>query len=274
MMTFSELKHRARQAFASQRAMLIISYVVLIALTVGVLLIQQLVTNPGDVFFRESFTRTPDATAVDILNQSLTVIADRAAVQTAPLATVLSVVISLGLSVLSAGYSYIMLRGVDGQVVSITDLFMPFKRFGRWFTLALLTFARVFLWTLLFIIPGIVVAFGYSQAVFIMLDDPEISPADALKKSTALMRGHKGELFCLQLSFILWQILTLLTLGLASLYVDPYYNLTLAVYYRNLSRTGPGGVALSSVEGSVGGEEVLIQPEVSQPDADGYGFDS
>lgn len=93
----------------------------------------------------------------------------------------------------------------------------------------------VFLWSLLFWIPGIVKSFSYAMTPYILADCPEVSPTEALKISQRMMKGHKGELFMLQLSFIGWYILSGVSFGLFILfYVGPYQQATLAEYYKNL----------------------------------------
>lgn len=93
---------------------------------------------------------------------------------------------------------------------------------------------KVFLWSLLLIVPGIIKAFAYSQAFFLINDDEKLDPKAALAKSETMMNGHKGELFVLQLSFIGWGILSALTLGIGYLWLMPYMMTTFANYYQDL----------------------------------------
>jgi len=95
------------------------------------------------------------------------------------------------------------------------------------------------LWSLLFVIPGIVKGISYSMMFYIMVDHPTMDAGEAQKKSMAMTMGHKGELFVLYLSFIPWYLLTILTLGLASIYVAPYMNSTFALYYEGLKNKSP-----------------------------------
>ncbi|MBR3220287.1 DUF975 family protein [Candidatus Saccharibacteria bacterium] len=92
----------------------------------------------------------------------------------------------------------------------------------------------VFLWSLLFVIPGIIKSISYSQMFFIMMDNPKMEGAEAQKKSMKLMEGHKMEYFILQLSFFPWMLLTFVTFGLAAIYVNPYINATNAAFYDKL----------------------------------------
>lgn len=92
-----------------------------------------------------------------------------------------------------------------------------------------------FLWTLLLIVPGIIKALSYSQTYYILADaqanDVEMSAREAIKTSQMIMKGHKWEFFCLQLSFLGWMILAGLTFGIGWLWLGPYLSTTKACYY-------------------------------------------
>ena len=88
------------------------------------------------------------------------------------------------------------------------------------------------MWTLLFVIPGIVKYYSYAMAPYIMIENPDMSASDVISESRRLMDGHKWELFVLDLSFIGWEFLTAITFGLVGIYLIPYYNETYAAYYR------------------------------------------
>ena len=92
-----------------------------------------------------------------------------------------------------------------------------------------------FLWSLLFIIPGIVRAYGYFAVPYILAENPHIHHKRALELSRAMTMGFKGELFVTDLSFLGWQILNGLTLGILGVfYVNPYIYATKAEIYRFL----------------------------------------
>ena len=101
------------------------------------------------------------------------------------------------------------------------------------------------LWTLLLIIPGIIKIFSYSQTSFIIKDKldsgQQISANEAITESRKLMDGHKAEYFILQLSFLGWVLLGILTIGIANLWVFPYIYTTNANYYRQLAGDRYGG---------------------------------
>lgn len=88
-----------------------------------------------------------------------------------------------------------------------------------------------FLWTLLFIIPGIVKAYAYRMVPYILADNPNFGADNAITLSRKMMDGNKFSLFVLELSFIGWYLLGLLALGVGILFVNPYYNATEAQLY-------------------------------------------
>ncbi len=87
---------------------------------------------------------------------------------------------------------------------------------------------------LLFIIPGIIWTFAYSMTPFILVENPELSIVDAMKKSRLVMKGHKFDLFYLELSFIGWVFLSVLTLGIGIIWLQPYMATSLAAFWDDL----------------------------------------
>ena len=136
--------------------------------------------------------------------------------------------------VVELGYSRFLLNLHDDQEAGVSDLFSQFDRFADGFCLALLRALFVALWSLLLVIPGIVASYGYSMAGFLMTENPNMTATEALRASKELMRGHKFELFCLDISFIGWAILAVFTLGIGGLWLTPYENASRAAFYREL----------------------------------------
>ena len=90
----------------------------------------------------------------------------------------------------------------------------------------------VWLWSLLFVIPGIIKAYEYRLVPYIYAENPDMKYSDILAESSKLMKGNKWKTFVLDLSFIGWEILSLMTCGLLSVfYVDPYRLQTDAALY-------------------------------------------
>jgi len=135
--------------------------------------------------------------------------------------------------VVQLGYAQYLLKQQDREVNSVKDLFSQFDRFSQGFLQAFLRGLYTFLWTLLFIIPGIVKSFAYAMTPFLMAEDPNLTAKEAIKLSQEKMMGHKGELFCLGLSFIGWSLLAALTGGIGNIFLNPYMNAAYAAFYRD-----------------------------------------
>lgn len=122
----------------------------------------------------------------------------------------------------------------EGKPIDIGKLFDGFKDFGRvWGTLILVAIYTI-LWTCLLIIPGIVKSYSYALTPFILKDEPELKYNAAIEKSMRMMDGYKMKLFLLDLSFMGWMILSVLTLGIGLLFLQPYMNTARAAFYEDL----------------------------------------
>ena len=128
----------------------------------------------------------------------------------------------------------IYLMVVRGMSPEVKDSFSGFDDFFSAFKVTLLVGLYTFLWSLLFIIPGIVKSYAYSMSLLILADNKGKSARECVRESVEMTDGHKGELFVLDLSFIGWYLLTALTCGLASLWVTPFRNATLANFYEGI----------------------------------------
>ena len=106
------------------------------------------------------------------------------------------------------------------------------------FLLKLLVGIFTGLWSLLFIIPGVIYHYKTYFVDYIMADNPNMEWKETIQLSKKITNGHKGELFMLDLSFILWDILTVITAGIAGIYVSPYVETTKALYYENFKARG------------------------------------
>ena len=94
-----------------------------------------------------------------------------------------------------------------------------------------------FLWSLLFVIPGIIKVYEYRMIPYILADNPEIDKKEAFAMSKDMMKGNKWRAFVLDLSFILWDFLSSITLGLVgTFWVSPYKMLTNAALYDALKK--------------------------------------
>ena len=105
------------------------------------------------------------------------------------------------------GYAKFNLNLVDNKDAVFSDLFSQFDRLGAGFCMNFLTGLYIVLWTLLFIIPGIIKSFSYAMAPYILAEHPEMTASEAITESRRMMDGNKWRLFCLDFSFIGWNLL-------------------------------------------------------------------
>lgn len=135
---------------------------------------------------------------------------------------------------LSLGISIFSLAIARNQDARLEQLFDGFKNFGNALAAYLLVLVFTLLWMLLLIIPGIIAALSYSMTFFIMADDSSIDPMDAIDKSKAMMNGYKWKYFGMNLIFFGLILLSLLTLGIALLWVIPYISVSSAKFYEDI----------------------------------------
>lgn len=134
---------------------------------------------------------------------------------------------------LSLGYSVAhkeLLQNGDAAITRNT-VRLAFSDYVRNAVSILLVYLYTLLWTLLFIVPGIIKGLAYSLTPFIVKDNPQLSPNQAINLSMKMMKGHKFDLFYLYLSFIGWILLAMLTLGIGLLWVIPYMQTSMAAFY-------------------------------------------
>lgn len=94
-----------------------------------------------------------------------------------------------------------------------------------------------FLWTLLFVIPGIIKSYEYKQVPYILAENPDITKEEAFARSKQMMSGNKWKAFVLDLSFLGWEILNTMTIGILGIfYVKPYEYQTEAAFYEALKQ--------------------------------------
>ena len=105
------------------------------------------------------------------------------------------------------GYTLYMMSLFRKRNAETGQIFAGFENFGKTFVLYLLMVIKIILWTLLFIIPGIIAAFRYSQAFLVLVDHPEYTASQCINESKRMMNGNKWKFFCLNLSFIGWYLL-------------------------------------------------------------------
>lgn len=135
------------------------------------------------------------------------------------------------------------LRTKNNDFSPVRGIFSIFSRkyFVPVLVLYILQAIFTFFWSLLFVIPGLIKTYSYSQTYYIYKDVNEdndnnsLNYLDYITLSRELMNGHKFEMFVLQLSFIGWWLLVLVSFGIAAIWVYPYYQTTMSAYYKNLA---------------------------------------
>lgn len=112
-----------------------------------------------------------------------------------------------------------------------------FRRYWHNFSGMMMVNIRVFLWSLLFIVPGIIKHYEYWLTPYLLVENPELTPKDAMEFSARLTKGYKWDLFLFDLSFWYWHLLGLLPFGIARvLFVQPYYYLAKSGWHIYLFR--------------------------------------
>lgn len=140
-------------------------------------------------------------------------------------------------SFVGVGYAKFNLNLVDRNKASFENLFEYFSNWKTTTITRLLRALYTFLWSLLFIIPGIVAGFSYAMTEYILAENPELTPDEAIQASKSMMMGNRWRLFCLQFSFIGWDILATLAFGIGHLWLTPYKQAAYAAFYREVSGT-------------------------------------
>jgi uncharacterized membrane protein len=150
-------------------------------------------------------------------------------------AIVMAAVLCILGSIVGVGYAKFNLDLVDQR--KEPEIGTLFNYFPQWKTAAkagLMQWLYVFAWSLLFIIPGIIAGYSYAMTRYILAERPELTAQEALEHSRTMMTGNRWRLFCLQLSFIGWDILAALTLGIGNLWLNPYKQAATAAFYRDV----------------------------------------
>ena len=107
----------------------------------------------------------------------------------------------------SLGHAKFNLKLVDGEPVAVLDLFSQFHRLWRGFCMNFLMGLYITLWKLLLLIPGIIKSYSYAMTPYILAENPEMTVTEGINESRRIMHGNKWCLFCLDLSFIGWDLL-------------------------------------------------------------------
>lgn len=152
-----------------------------------------------------------------------------------PLAATIIVTPALALSLIR-----IYLNLTQGATPEVKDAFTGFDDFWSAFKVTFLVGLYTFLWSLLFVIPGIIKGFSYSMSMYILAENKGKSAKECIRESMEMTEGHKMELFVLGLSFIGWAFVGAITFGIAYIWIIPYMQATYTNAYNSLK---PSSVA-------------------------------
>ena len=189
------------------------------------------------------------------------------------------------------GYAKYNLNLVDDKDPKLKDIFSQYNRLGTGFGMQFFRGLFVFLWSLLLVIPGIIASYRYYMTPFILCENPDMTSREAITRSKELMKGNKWRLFCLEFSFIGWELLAgavmIIVMGLIitpiifvgdgmsvavvplfiamfvaiivfivilGLTLSPYVTASIAVFYREISE---GRYSNPQVEGEAVDEAVV-----------------
>lgn len=128
----------------------------------------------------------------------------------------------------------VYLNVVKGETPEVKDAFCGFDDFWAAFKVSFLVGLFTFLWSLLFIVPGIIKGLSYSQSLYILAENKGKPALECIEESKAMTEGHKMDLFVLGLSFLGWALLCCVTLGIAYIWVGPYMQATYTNVYNSL----------------------------------------
>ena len=155
------------------------------------------------------------------------------------LGALLTLAIEVAVIPMSFGYMYYLIKLVDGEVLDVKEaLLSKYKIFGLIIIVSIVVALCTTLWTLLFIIPGIIYSYKVIMTSMILADtaDENTSYKTVINTSKEMMDGYKWDYFVFELSFIGWILLCVLTLGIATIWVYPYIQVANVMYYKELKK--------------------------------------
>lgn len=159
------------------------------------------------------------------------------------------------------GIAQLMLNVTYGDEPSLEAVFSGFKSILQAALMSFLVGLFVSLWSLLFVIPGIVMAISYSMSWYIMCENPDMSAMDCIRESKSIMHGHKMEYFILMLSFIGWILLGTVTFGIAYIYVGPYMKLASVNFYHRIKNVYSNDEGYSEISSEPVADNNYNEPE-------------
>ena len=173
--------------------------------------------------------------------------------------TVLPVFMGIGITVLvmalihiviggavTLGYAQFFLNVTDDNDPSVGNLFSHIRRLWEGFCMQFFRGMMVMLWSILFVIPGYIALYRYAMTPYIMAENENLSVMEAITESKRIMMGNKWRLFCLDVSFLGWYLVGILTLGIGFFWITPYTEATRAAFYREITEQRYSNPAVNS----------------------------
>ena len=172
------------------------------------------------------------------------------------LAYIINFALQIVYQVISAGFIIFLLNVIRNTGACMGNILDGFGIFFKVFLLNLLEGIFIFLWSLLLVVPGLIAAYRYRMAIYILIDNPDMSPLDCIRESKKMMKNHKAELLVFDLSFFGWFLLESIPyLGyLVQVWTIPYINMSYALYYEAL-RKMPVDAQFTDIPGSNTGNQ-------------------
>jgi len=200
----SNLRALGRNALAGKWKVAIIALIIYeLCLQIPVTILDAVFgVNPMDLIYGDYSVSYYDSSMVSVY-------------ESMPESSVLSAVYMLLVTgAFTLGITLFFLALFRRQDVNPGDVFLGFERFGRALGLMLFQTLFIFLWSLLLIVPGIIAAIRYSQAFFVLADNPDMGIRECMNESKRMMKNNKAKYFCMNISFIGWLILASLVIGI------------------------------------------------------------
>ena len=148
-----------------------------------------------------------------------------------PINWFVTILVSLIMVILQAGIATYALGVRRGKQMPLSTLFDGFSIVGKVVLLTVVTSIFISLWTMLFIIPGIIAAYRYRFSLYNLLENPDMGVMEAINLSKQQTEGFKWQLFVLDLSFLGWLIVSVFTMGFLGIWLIPYMLLTDVAFY-------------------------------------------
>jgi len=229
----AELKSNARQLMFENAPKLF--YISLLFMVLSTVLSELIFRLPGTIDLDGGYTRL---SAGELPSLGLFIRNFR------PVGAALAGIIILVRAILDVGFIGYSMRIRRKQETEFQDIFSGFLIFFKVLLIFIITTIFIFLWSLLFILPGIIASYRYRLAYYILLDDPRKGALQCIGESAILMKGAKADLLIIDVSFIGWHLLNftimmlLMTLlgipipiPLVSIWLSPYIGVTIAGFY-------------------------------------------